>query len=144
MALVIFDTFKGHKGDEIKSLLQESNILSVIVPSNCTVKILFDPLINPLWSSDHLILQGSKDKTVAMPSQFVFILWSTHKKNIDCLIPIWSQLQMLLWTTCDYPSQMESQSWHSTIQFPSKAKRSWRCYEEWRCYACQQSCILSQ
>ena len=36
MALVIFDTFKGHKGDEIKSLLQESNILSVIVPSNCT------------------------------------------------------------------------------------------------------------
>ena len=36
MALVIFDTFKGHKGDEMDSLLMENNILSVIVPSNCT------------------------------------------------------------------------------------------------------------
>ena len=36
MALVIFDTFKGHKGDEMESLLLENNILSVIVPSNCT------------------------------------------------------------------------------------------------------------
>ena len=36
MALVIFDTFKGHKGEEMDSLLLENNILSVIVPSNCT------------------------------------------------------------------------------------------------------------
>ncbi len=36
MALVIFDTFKGHKGEEMDSLLMENNILSVIVPSNCT------------------------------------------------------------------------------------------------------------
>lgn len=36
MALVIFDTFKGHKGDEMESLLLENNIFSVIVPCNCT------------------------------------------------------------------------------------------------------------
>ena len=36
MALVIFDAFKGHKGEEINALLMENNILSVIVPSNCT------------------------------------------------------------------------------------------------------------
>ena len=36
MALVIFDTFKGHKEDEMESLLLENNVLSVIVPSNCT------------------------------------------------------------------------------------------------------------
>ena len=36
MALVIFDTFKGHKGDEMESLSLENNMLSVIVPSNCT------------------------------------------------------------------------------------------------------------
>ena len=36
MAVVIFDTFKGHKGDEMDSRLLENNIHSVIVPSNCT------------------------------------------------------------------------------------------------------------
>ena len=54
MPLVIFDTFKGHKGDEMESLLLENNILSVIVPSNCTD--LLQPLDlsvnNPL--KDHL------------------------------------------------------------------------------------------
>ena len=34
--MVIFDTFKGHTGSEMKSLLLESNIISVIIPSNCT------------------------------------------------------------------------------------------------------------
>ena len=36
MALVIFDTFKGHTSSEMRSLLSESNILSVVVPSKCT------------------------------------------------------------------------------------------------------------
>ena len=38
MALVIFDTVKGHEEDGMESLalLQENNVLSVIVPSNCT------------------------------------------------------------------------------------------------------------
>ena len=36
MAVVIFDTFKGHTGSEMESLLLENNIISVIVSSNCT------------------------------------------------------------------------------------------------------------
>jgi hypothetical protein len=36
MAVVIFDSFKGHKGSEMETLLQQHNILSVLVPSNCT------------------------------------------------------------------------------------------------------------
>ena len=36
MAVVIFDTFKGHTGSEMESLLLENNIMSVLVPSNCT------------------------------------------------------------------------------------------------------------
>ena len=36
MALVIFDTFKGHKGEELDLLLNKNNIISVIVPPNCT------------------------------------------------------------------------------------------------------------
>ena len=36
MALVIFDSFKGHQGEEMKSLLLKNNILSVVVLSNCT------------------------------------------------------------------------------------------------------------
>ena len=36
MALVIFDTFKGHTGNEMESLMLKNNIVSVIVPSNCT------------------------------------------------------------------------------------------------------------
>ena len=36
MAVVIFDTFKGHTGSEMESLLLENNIISVIVPNNCT------------------------------------------------------------------------------------------------------------
>ena len=35
MAVVIFDTFKGHTGGEMESLLLENKI-SIIVPSNCT------------------------------------------------------------------------------------------------------------
>ena len=36
MAVVIFDTFKGHTGSKMESLLLENSIISVIVPSNCT------------------------------------------------------------------------------------------------------------
>ena len=36
MAVVIFDTFKGHTGSKMESLLLENNIISIIVPSNCT------------------------------------------------------------------------------------------------------------
>ena len=36
MALVIFDVFKGHQGDDFKAILSNNNILSVLVPSNCT------------------------------------------------------------------------------------------------------------
>ena len=36
MAIVIFDCFRGHKGDEMESILSKNNILAVIVPSNCT------------------------------------------------------------------------------------------------------------
>ena len=33
MALVIFDTFEGHEEDEMKSLLLENNVLSVLCPA---------------------------------------------------------------------------------------------------------------
>ena len=36
MALLIYDTFKGHTGAEMDSLLVKNNIVSVIVPANCT------------------------------------------------------------------------------------------------------------
>ena len=36
MTVVIFDTFKGHTGSKMESLLLENSIISVIVPSNCT------------------------------------------------------------------------------------------------------------
>ena len=36
MALVIYDTFKGHTGEEMKSILVQNNVISVIVPANCT------------------------------------------------------------------------------------------------------------
>ena len=36
MALVIFDTFKGQTVEDVQSLLAKNNLLSVIVPSNCT------------------------------------------------------------------------------------------------------------
>ena len=53
-AVVIFDTFKSHTGSEMKSLLLENNIISVIIPSNCTdVLQLLDLSVNkPL--KDHL------------------------------------------------------------------------------------------
>ena len=35
-AIVIFDAFKGHKADEISSLLAENHLLPVLVPNNCT------------------------------------------------------------------------------------------------------------
>lgn len=34
MAVVIFDTFKGHTGSEMESLLLNNNIVPVIVSSN--------------------------------------------------------------------------------------------------------------
>ena len=36
LAVVIFDAFKCHTGNKVESLLLENNIISVIVPSNCT------------------------------------------------------------------------------------------------------------
>ena len=36
MAVMIFDTFKGHTGSEMESFLLENNIISVIIPNNCT------------------------------------------------------------------------------------------------------------
>ena len=36
MAVVIFDTFKGHTGSEMESSLLENDIISVYAPSNCT------------------------------------------------------------------------------------------------------------
>ena len=36
MAVVIFDTFKGHTGSEMESLLLNNNVIPVTVPSNCT------------------------------------------------------------------------------------------------------------
>ena len=36
MAVVIFDTFKGHTGSEMESSLLENDIISVHAPSNCT------------------------------------------------------------------------------------------------------------
>ena len=36
MALVIFDVFRGHTGEAVKVLLNSNNIISVMVPSNCT------------------------------------------------------------------------------------------------------------
>ena len=34
--LWLFDIFKGHTGSEMESLLLENNVISVIVPNNCT------------------------------------------------------------------------------------------------------------
>ena len=36
IALVIFDVFKGHTGEAVKTLLEQNNIVSVLVPANCT------------------------------------------------------------------------------------------------------------
>ena len=36
MTVVIFDTYKGHIGSEMESLLLENNIISVLVFNNCT------------------------------------------------------------------------------------------------------------
>ena len=36
MALVIYDTFKGHKGEDMDLVLLQNNIISVIVQANCT------------------------------------------------------------------------------------------------------------
>lgn len=36
MAMVTFDTFKGHTGSEMESLLLENNVISVLAPNNCT------------------------------------------------------------------------------------------------------------
>ena len=35
-AIVIFDAFKGHKGEEITTLLSEKHLHPVLVPNNCT------------------------------------------------------------------------------------------------------------
>ena len=57
MVVVIFDTFKGHTGSEIESLLLENNIISVLVPSNCTdVLQPLDLAVNKLLK-DHLIFK---------------------------------------------------------------------------------------
>ena len=36
MAVMIFDTFKGHTGTEMEPLLVGNNFISVIIPNNCT------------------------------------------------------------------------------------------------------------
>ena len=35
MVLVIYDTFKGHKGEQMQTLLNDNHIVSVIFPANC-------------------------------------------------------------------------------------------------------------
>lgn len=35
-AIVIFDAFKGHKGPDVNSLLEENHLIPVLVPNNCT------------------------------------------------------------------------------------------------------------
>ena len=80
MALVIYDTFKGHTGEEMKSILVQNNITSVIVPANCT------DLLQPLdlsvnkpfkdhlrhcfqsWYSDQVSsqLQGRKKQKISL------------------------------------------------------------------------------
>ena len=34
--LVIFDVFKGHRVEDVETVLEENNVVSVTVPSNCT------------------------------------------------------------------------------------------------------------
>ena len=38
-AIVIYDAFRGHRGEEVQSLLAVNNLLSVHVPSNCTDRL---------------------------------------------------------------------------------------------------------
>ncbi len=38
-ALVLFDVFKGHLVDNVRRLLEESCILYVVIPANCTDKL---------------------------------------------------------------------------------------------------------
>ena len=38
-ALVIFDVFKGHKIEDVGTVLEENNLISVIVPSNYTDRL---------------------------------------------------------------------------------------------------------
>ena len=81
MAVVIFDTFKGHTGSEMESLLLKNNIVPVIVPSNCTDALQpLDLLVNkPLkdhfrsefqsWYSDQVSKQmddGKQPEDVAV------------------------------------------------------------------------------
>ena len=57
IALVIYDVFKGHTREAAKTLLEHNNIVSVVVPANCTDLLQpFDiPFNKPL--KDHLRLQ---------------------------------------------------------------------------------------
>ena len=53
-ALVIFDVFKGHKIEDVGTVLEENNLISVIVPSNCTDRLQpLDLSINKAMK-DHL------------------------------------------------------------------------------------------
>ena len=55
MAVVIFNTFKGHTGSKFESLLLENNVVSVIVPNNCTD--VYIHVLQPLELSFNLSLK---------------------------------------------------------------------------------------
>ena len=38
-AVVLYDTFKGHKGEKVEELLKENYLLPVPIPSNCTDRL---------------------------------------------------------------------------------------------------------
>ena len=77
MAMVIFDTFKGNTGSEMESLPLENNVISVIVPNNCTEVHVLQPLdlsVNkPLkdhlrskfqpWYSDQVLKQWTMENS---------------------------------------------------------------------------------
>lgn len=53
-AIVIFDAFKGHKGEEITTLLSEKHLHPVLVPNNCTDQLQpIDLFVNKPFK-DHL------------------------------------------------------------------------------------------
>ena len=38
-AIVVYDAFRGHDGEELQTLLSENHLISVRVPNNCTDRL---------------------------------------------------------------------------------------------------------
>ena len=67
-ALVVYDAFRGHSGDEVQILLTENHLINAKVPSNCTRQL------HPL---DLIVNKAVKDKL-----RWSFTAWYAHQVKI--------------------------------------------------------------